>query len=34
MHNLQLDSKILKKYAFIFLKSSSLTKKNTFNKVT
>ena len=35
MHNLQLVSKILKKYAFIFLKSSNLTKKtNTFIKVT
>ena len=34
MHNLQLVSKILNKYALIFLKSSSLTKKNTVIKVT
>ena len=29
MHNLQLVSKILQKYVFIFFKSSSLTKKTT-----
>ena len=34
MHNLQLVSKILQKYVFIFLKSSSLTKKHTFIEVT